>query len=227
MGRKYRYRYVATSEAGFVQQIVRCVAKGYRYYTVGRVRRGKAPEQVDQVLLTKFGIERSPSARARAKQRGEANIQYLRYGDLWVMMATKGKHHWKEEHTDNTGKPEYHDFRNKALEVGNYAISSRLDGQNQAKYRVRVVLNRAAYKELRALYLDRAKHWSVQNLGEALRRDVRQLLPYRPIRVQLIELIRQMNKVRKPKGYERIPYKELEVASVVYSVSVFEEQEAA
>lgn len=227
MRRKYNYRYVATSEAGFVQQIVRCVAKGYRYYTFGQVRRGKTPEQIDQVLLTKFGIAKSPSARSRAKQRGEANIQYLRYGEFWVMMATKGRHHWKEEHTDNEGKPEYYDFREKALEVGSYAISSRPDGQNQARYRVRVVLNREAYKAIRALYLDRAKHWSVERIGEALRRDIRKLLPYRPIRVQLIELIRQMNKVRKPKGYERIPYKELEVPSVVYSVSVFDDQEAA
>jgi len=233
MGRKYNYRYIASSEAGFVQQVVRCVSKGYCYYVFGTVGQGKSAVKIDQKLLGKFDIAKSPSARCRAKQRGEANVQYIRFENFWLMMCTaKGRHHWKDEHTDAEGNPTYFDFRDKALEVGRYAIALRRDGQDKQKYRVRVALNLEAYKDLRAFYFEKGKHWSVERLADSLRREVKGLLAYRPIRVQMIELVRQINKRRRVQGFDRVPYRALEVPSCVYSVTVFEEpaeldQEAA
>ena len=168
MARHYNYRYEVMSEEALVQQVVNLVAKGYRYYTFGRVKRSKSVEHIDRVLLAKFGIAKSPSARARAKARGEANVMYLRCADFWVMLATKGRHVWKDEHVGADGKPQYFDFREKALEIGRYAVSSREDGMCRGRYRVRVVLNREAYKELKALYLERAKHWQVERIGDCL-----------------------------------------------------------
>lgn len=228
---KQPYRYEAKSLAGFVQQLVRYAGSGYRYYVVGEVRRGKAPEAVDRSLLAKFDIAKSPQQRARAKQRGEANVQYIRFQDVWVMMVTPGRHDWFDTHSE-VGKRKYKDLKEGApLRAGPYSIQLSLDGTLKAgepkRYRVRVSLNEKAYKELRALYLDRAVHWSVEKLAESFGREGRKYLPYRRVREQLVEIVRQVNKRRKVHGYEQVPYGSLNVPAVVRSVPVFEEKEAA
>lgn len=54
------YRHETDFFAGLVQQTVRYVGKGYRYYVVGEIpkRRQDNPEQIDAVLLHKFDIEK-------------------------------------------------------------------------------------------------------------------------------------------------------------------------
>jgi len=51
------YRCVATSVAGFVQQLaVAYVAHGYWFYVTGRVPEGKDPADVDRKLIARYEI---------------------------------------------------------------------------------------------------------------------------------------------------------------------------
>ena len=87
------YRCEATSLKGFVQQIA-CVylRHGYHWFVQGRIKEGKDPQEVDAKLIAKYRIDISESTRWRRKKLGKANMQYLRYGRDFVLMATKGRH---------------------------------------------------------------------------------------------------------------------------------------
>ena len=87
------YRCVATSVAGFVQQLaVACLAHGYWFYVVGRVPPGKDPADVDRKLINRYAIDQSKWPRARAKRAGRARVRYLRFDRYFILMATRGEH---------------------------------------------------------------------------------------------------------------------------------------
>ena len=86
------YRCVATSVAGFVQQLaVAYVANGYWFYVTGRVPDHKDPATVDAKIIRQYGIAVSKWTRTRRKRAGQANLQYLRYDRFFVIMATHGR----------------------------------------------------------------------------------------------------------------------------------------
>src|SRR5436190_10227923 len=88
-----KYRCVATSVAGFVQQLaVNYVTHGYWRYVSGFLPEGKDLARIDEKLVDKYGIEVSVWARARRKKRGLANLQYIRHGRFFVLVATEGEH---------------------------------------------------------------------------------------------------------------------------------------
>ena len=65
------YRCVATSVAGFVQQLVSCyLPHGYWFYVCGIVPKEKDPRTVDLKLLEQYGIGISRQSRARRKAVG-------------------------------------------------------------------------------------------------------------------------------------------------------------
>lgn len=75
------YRCVAASVAGFIQQLaVAYVAHGYWFYVSGVVPDHKDPVDLDRKIIAQYGLNISKWTRARRKQAGLANVQYLRYG---------------------------------------------------------------------------------------------------------------------------------------------------
>ena len=93
-----RYRAVATSVEGFVQQIACCYLRhGYLHYVQGRVRPGKSASEIDRKLIAKYGIDVSESTRARRKKAGRANLQYIRHESTFLILATRGEHRFFEE----------------------------------------------------------------------------------------------------------------------------------
>ena len=53
-----RYRCVATSPEGLVQQVAVCYLRhGYWWYVAGRIPKGKDPETVDHKLIEKYDID--------------------------------------------------------------------------------------------------------------------------------------------------------------------------
>ena len=87
------YRYEAISVEGFVQQLAaNYVANGYWWYVAGKIPERKDPRAVDEKLLDRYGIGISKWARARRKQSGLGNVQYLRHGRFFVLVATTGEH---------------------------------------------------------------------------------------------------------------------------------------
>src|SRR5215475_6096161 len=92
------YRCEATSVAGFVQQLaVAYVGRGYFFYVRGEIPERKDPRAVDEKLITKYGIAIGKTARARRKAAGFANVQYIRFRQSFVLLATPGKHRFFEE----------------------------------------------------------------------------------------------------------------------------------
>src|ERR1700689_5209260 len=93
-----RYRAEATSVEGFVQQLACCYLRhGYWWYVCGWIPEGKDPVAVDLKLIEKYDIAVSESTRARRKKLGRANMQYIRCGRFFVLLATNGSHPFKGE----------------------------------------------------------------------------------------------------------------------------------
>ena len=86
------YRCVATSPEGLVQQVaVSYLRHGYWWYVSGRIPGSKPPELIDQKLLDKYGIGLTERQRAYRKSRGLAKLQYIRFQDWFLLLATEGQ----------------------------------------------------------------------------------------------------------------------------------------
>ena len=92
------YRYVAASVEGFVQQLaVGYVTHGYFFYVTGEIPAEKDPEKTDRKIIEQYRIDVSKSTRVKQKKAGEANLQYLRSGHSFVIIATAGVHPFFEQ----------------------------------------------------------------------------------------------------------------------------------
>jgi hypothetical protein len=205
-----QYRYEATSLTGLVQQLAaNILSNGYWFYVTGRVPEGKAAAAIDRKLLEKYGVAVSRQQRARRKQAGLANVHYLRWERFWVLLATHGKHRFFEEEGDRV-----RDAREIPIQVGGYSLSvkrgnflkktaSDTPTAPDGKYRVRVQIGRERYRELKAYFIDRACHRSVEKLVSEL--WTLPFEPYAPVRKQLLNLLRLMNAKRQQAGFAKIP----------------------
>ena len=90
------YRCVAVSIEGLVQQIaVSYFRHGYWWYVTGTVPPNKEPTEIDRKLIAKYGIDIDERERAFRKRSGQANMQYIRHGSFYVLLATEGVHEFK------------------------------------------------------------------------------------------------------------------------------------
>lgn len=208
--RNGEYKYEATSVTGFVQRIATCLLRhGYVYYVQDRVPDGKDPRAIDAKLLAKYAVVQNEWRRARRKERGEANLQYLRYGRAWVLMATEGYHPMKTEE-----KSKLRDVRDAPIQIAGYSIYLKRGDYKKkasadekpvpdAKWHARVLISRERYCELRAYFLEIACRRS----SEALAAEINALPyePYKPVWRQLRKLVRTINKKRKSGGLTQVP----------------------
>ena len=113
------YRCVATSVAGFVQQLVSCyLPHGYWFYVSGIIPPGKDPESVDEKLLARYGIGVSRTSRARRKAVGVANVHYLRCERRFLLLATHGFHPFYDDEAQSI-----RDVRRIPIRFEGYSIS--------------------------------------------------------------------------------------------------------
>jgi len=119
-----QYRCVATSPEGLVQQVaVSYLRHGYWYYVSGRIKPGKDPKSIDHKLIEKYEIAISERERCRRKQRGIANLQYIRYQNRFFVLATEGHHPFKQQE-----KNQIRDCRRVPIRFWGYSISYRRSG---------------------------------------------------------------------------------------------------
>ena len=192
------YRCVATSVAGFVQQLaVAYVTHGYWFYVTGQIPENKDSAVVDRKLIDRYGIDVSKWTRVRRKRRGLANLQYLRYKRFFVLIATPGEHPF----FGAEGK-EIRDIRRTPIRFINYSIGCRL-GRNGGRYHASVRIQLEHYQELKAHFQASATNLTVEDLI----RDIRLLPyePYAPVRDQLQGLLRAVNGQRKLAGLPTVP----------------------
>jgi hypothetical protein len=199
-----RYRAETTSVAGFVQQIACCYLRhGYWFYVCGRIPSDKEPRAVDAKLIAKYGIDASESTRTRRKRAGLANLQYIRHGRFFVLMATKGQHGFFEAERN-----QIRDIRRVPLKYGGYSISYRRggrtrDGKPDTKWHAHVEIERSRYLGLKAELLELARYQSPKSL--ALRFYELAYEPYAPVRRQTLNLLRSVNRARKIASKAAIP----------------------
>lgn len=193
------YRAEATSLTGFVQQIVAYIRSGYFIYVMGFVRDGKDPAAVDEKLIEKYGIARSKWQRSRRKAEGYANLQYIRFERTWLLMATKGRHEFFELEAKNL-----RNAKRTPIRIGGYSISFRRGGTDSGKYHVHVRIDGERYKELKAHFLDLAVHRRAEKLVSEF--WALPFEPYAPVRRQLLNVLRSVNRKRKEAAFETIGF---------------------
>lgn len=198
------YSCVATSVEGFVQQLA-CsyIRHGYYWYVCGLIPEKKDPESVDEKLIAKYEIDVSESTRYRRKQRGLANMQYMRHERFFVLLCTAGKHAFREEEANSI-----RDIRRVPLKFFGYSISYRRGGRTRkgevdSKWHSHVQIERERYKELKAKLTSLATHRVANKLAFEFYRIPYE--PYAPVRRQVLLIWREVNKARKKAGFDLLP----------------------
>ena len=208
------YRCCATSVAGFVQQLASgYLPHGYWFYVSGIIPPGKVPAAIDQKLMAKYGIGVSRTSRARRKAVGIANVHYIRFQRRFLLLATHGFHPFYDEESKNV-----RDARRIPIKFEGYSISVAKGGYLRkrkgeerpvpdTKWRVRVQIEKELYKGLRAYFEDIATHRTGQQLASELFNLPFE--PYAPVRQQLLNLIRYMNRRRQAANLEPVGFSAL------------------
>ena len=197
------YRCRAVLMPAFIQQLaVAYVANGYWFYVHGWIPLNKDPETVDSKLIEKYGIDVSKWERARRKKAGRANLQYLRHGRHFVLIATHGLHPFFDEEAVNI-----RDIRRVPFKLGGYSVSHR---NGHASVRI----DQEAYKRLKVYLTDLAPRRSVEHMIEEFR--MLEFEPYAPIRRQLLNLLRAVNRERKRAGFDTVPVDCLRLKRRIY-----------
>jgi hypothetical protein len=186
-----QYRCEATTLEGFIQQLAVCyVGRGYWHYVTGRVPEGKDPRALDQKLVHKYGISVPKWTRARRKSQGVAGVQYIRFRDFFVLLATDGRHTFFEEEAG------IRDVRRVPITFGGYSVGHRGG-------RVHVRLAEETFKDLKTYFLDLALHRSVAKLVAEF--YAVPFEPYGPVKVQMFSILGAVNDARQRAGYRRVP----------------------
>ena len=200
------YRAVAFSLPGFIQQLaVSYVANGYFFYVLGRVPDGKDPSAVDAKLVARYGIDCSKWTRARRKQAGRANLHYIRFRQVFVLLATHGEHPFFTEEGS-----QIRDLRRVPLKVEGYSVAFRGG-------RVSVRIERDEYRGLKAYFLGLAVRRSVEALSDELASLPYE--PYAPVRRQMLGLLGTVNRARRGGGLEDVPLKCLRLRRALFRCS--------
>ncbi len=192
------YRCVATSVAGFVQQLAVCyVGRGYYFYVQGGIPAQKDPAAIDRKLVERYGIAVSKWTRCRRRKRGHASVQYLRHGEFFVLLATHGEHPFFGSEGTLV-----RDIRRHPLRFMGYAIGCR-PARGGGPLHASVRIERGEFAALKAHLGRMAVHRSVDDLCRIL--GSLHYEPYAPVRDQLRILVRSINRRRKAAGLEPVP----------------------
>ena len=187
-----KYNCVTTSLEGFVQQLaVSYVNRGYWWYVTGTIPKGKDRETVDEKLISRYGITWKKWERAKRKQAGFANLQYIRHENFFVILASEGEHIFKQREASRLL-----DVRRKGIRYGGYLISYR-NGH------VQVRIDDGTYRQLKAYYVDISLKRKAEQLVNELYSAPFE--PYAPIKRQMFNILREVNRRRKTAGYSQIP----------------------
>lgn len=178
----------AQCKEAFVQQIaVSYVLNGYFYYVVGRIPEGKKAEHVDAKLIECYGVGCSKWVRARRKKKGLANVQYLRFGKSFVLMATEGAHEFFKREGG------IRDLRVHPLRCFGYEI--KCYRRNSGRWHPSVTIAPKRWRNMRRWFRDHAIRLDQEVLAQEFR-----ALPFAPfaaVQRQCRCLVRAVNQKRK------------------------------
>jgi len=184
-------RFVATTIEGFVQQLaVSYIGNGYFFYVTGRIPDRKDPRAVDRKFIAQYDLTASKWARARRKRAGLANVQYIRHERFFVLLATHGKHPIFEGEANLI-----RDARRVSIKFAGYSVSFR-GGHTHVR------IEQEQYKLVKSYLLDLAVRRSAESIESVLRGLPFE--PYAPVRRQLLNILRGVNRARQVAGFKPV-----------------------
>lgn len=185
--RRMPYRCEATSVEGFIQQLaVSYLRNGYWFYVTGQIPDHKNPNAVDAKLIAKYDIDISKWARLRRKRLGWANMQYIRHDRFFVLLATRGQHKFFKAELGMI-----RDARRYPIHYAGYSMSFR-GGHSHVR------IGRVAYHDVRAQLESIALDKCAQRHFDTI--AVARFAPYAPVKRQVLNLLRQVNRRRSVAG---------------------------
>lgn len=194
---QHSYPCVATSSSAFVRQLAASyLPHGYRFYVCGHVpdRLVEHASELDRRMIEKYEIDISKATRSKRRSQGIASVRYIRFGRFWMLMSTRGRHHFFDEHRKVSN------ISRKPVLFHGYEIRLVED-------RPRVRIERQEYRHLHGYLLGmctRGKYRDVDQMAGAVRR-MTHFDPYRAVIAQYVRLIRQMNRRRRSRGLLPVP----------------------
>jgi hypothetical protein len=191
------YRTEAESVTGFVQQLACAyLGNGYHSYVLGEIPDKKNPDEIDARFIDKFQLASSRWVRARRKKAGLANLHYIRFRRFFVLLATEGDHEFFKTHRKQIRR-----IVEKPIAFAGYSIGYHrgVDG----KWHVSVRIHPERYRDIKARLLDIATKRSADEIAKEFR-ELR-FEPYAPVRRQMFNMLRAVNRVRGTAGLEKVP----------------------
>lgn len=205
----------------FIQRLVTgYVTHGYVFYVGGRIKEGADLEEVDRRMAKKFRCNLSEKTRVLRKRAGLSNCAYLRFAREWLLVSTHGRGNdfhpfFTEHHAGDARRSEVRDFRREPFLFHGYSISYRYEGARPKdrrgggggvaprKRRGSVRIAQEEYRSLKAQFLE----WATRREVEWLVAEFWRLryYPFAPVRQQLLNLLRAVNRARKERGFEPVP----------------------
>ena len=139
----------------------------------------------------------------RRRAKGLANVHYVWHESFFVLLSTHGHHKFFDE------ERAIWDARKHPIRHADYSISVKPGGwqrkddrterpKRDGRLRVRVQIEREYYKQLKAYFLAASQHLPASKLAEDFYNIGFE--PYAPVRQQLLNILRLVNKSRKQKG---------------------------
>ncbi len=197
------YRYHCETVEGFVQRAVVLSQKGYRYFISGEVPERKAADEIDEKLLTKYGLRLTRRQRTYRKSKGLPNGHYFRFSRRWVVMGTSRKLFFQVDPNERV-----RDLRDAPIRVGGYSISLRADGAARRgairRLRASVRLEGRTLRELQAVLLDSHQRWAAADLERQIWLASNHWQVYAPVYRQFQGIVRRLNEARAAAGLGRV-----------------------
>jgi hypothetical protein len=195
------YRYETKNIDGFLSQLVRYIANGGHYFYIRvRVPEGKDPNAIAEKLLDRYDIRKSRWQRKRRHLKESASIHLLLYQELIVIILTKGQHEkfYQDHHS------QVQDIRRTALKVFGYTVRHSFS-EIEKRQKVFIRLDAKTYRKVMAHMLTIGV-WDSYRDKTALEREFNRLpyQPYGPVFAQLCVIAKQVNKVRRRRGFDAI-----------------------
>jgi hypothetical protein len=189
------YTCEATSVTGFIQQLA-CVylRSGYVRAAAGVLPEGKDPTAFDRKQMDRYDLEVLTARRRMQRRRaGFANVQYLRHGRVFVIVATDGAHDLFEREEGRIVR----NLRCRPLIAFGYSL-------RVANSHVQVRIADREYRAFAAAVLERAARDRMPDKIAQLFRAL-PFETYAPVRGQLFGLLAAVNMRRKAAGLELVP----------------------
>lgn len=194
-GERAMYACEAVSVTGFIQQLA-CtyLRSGYVRVACGVLPIGKDASRFDRKQVERYRLDEiGGRARMRRRREGLANVQYLRLGRVFVLVATDGEH---EVFAREEGRI-VRDVRLRPILAFGYSLRVAND-------HVQVRIADREYRDARTRALElAARERSTDKIGDFFRE-----LPfesYAPVRNQLFGLLAVVNEHRKRSGLDLVP----------------------